>query len=270
LDKPIDYQGEKMPKIFYEKKDKIAYITLNRPEKMNAIDREMNQKLDWIWKDFKKDETVWVAILSGSGGNFCAGFDIMAIQEEIRVEKYRWEKSSMFGQIRCSPNENEVYKPIITAMDGAVNGVGTWLALQGDIRISTEETSIGLGEARFNFPVEFSAFLTRVLPFAIVSEMLFTAKTIPARRLYELGVINRLVSREQLMTEAEKVAADICKCGPLSIRVMKELIHKGFDMDYHSALSFSASMIVPVVNTEDTKEAVSAFLEKRKPVWKCQ
>lgn len=259
-----------MSKILYEKKNKIAYITLNRPEKMNAVDREMNQELDRIWKDFKKDASVWVAILSGSGGNFCGGFDIVAIQEELRVENYRWEKSSMFGEIRCSPNENDVYKPIITVLDGAVNGVGTWLALGGDIRISTEEALIGLGEARFNFPVEFSALLTRHLPLAIVNEMLFTARPIPARRLYDLGVINKLVSRDQLMPEADTLAAGICRCGPISIKVMKELIHKGLDMDYHSALSLSASMIVPVVNTEDTKEAVSAFLEKRKPVWKGQ
>lgn len=72
------------------------------------------------------------------------------------------------------------------------------------------------------------------------------------------------------MPEAENIAAEICKCGPVSIKVMKELIHKGRDMDYHSILSLSASMIVPVVNTEDTKEAVTAFLEKRKSIWKGQ
>lgn len=259
-----------MSQVLYEKKGKIAYVTLNRPERLNAIDREMNRMLDRIWNDFKEDDDLWAAILSGNGGNFCAGFDIKAIQDELGAEKYHWGKSSMFGDVRCSPNEHYVYKPIITALDGAVNGVGTWLALQGDIRIATEETSIGLGEARFNFPVEFSALIARFIPFAIASEMLFTAKSINARRFYELGIINRLVPRDQLLSEAETVAADICKCGQASVRVMKELIHKGYDMDYHSALSYSASMIVPVVNTEDTKEAVSAFLEKRRPVWKSQ
>ena len=259
-----------MSKILYEKKDKIAYIKLNRPEKMNAIDREMNQKLDWIWKDFKKDDNVWVAILSGNGGNFCAGFDINVIHEMLKKDKYQLENSSIFGDIRCSPNEHYVYKPIITSIDGVVNGLGTWLALQGDIRISTEETMIGFGEARFNFPVEFSALLTRFLPLAIVSEMLFTAKTIPVQRLYELGIINKIVPRDQLLTEAEKVAADICKCSPTALRVMKELVHKGLDMNYHSAIAFSVSMIASVVNTEDTKEAILAFLEKRKPVWKCK
>jgi len=256
-----------MEKVLYEKKDRVALITLNRPAKMNAIDRYMNQRMDLIWNDFNNDKDIWVAILTGSGDNFCAGFDIEALTNELGNGPYQWRRSSMFGDYRISPNEKGVIKPVITAVSGMVNGAGVWLMLGGDIRIAAEKTKIGLGEARLNFPVEFSAFITRHMPLPIASEMLYTAKNIDASRFYDLGVINRIVPREQLLEEALAVAESICKCGPRCIQVMKQLIMHGYDMDYHSAVDYSASMIVPLANAEETKKALKAFMEKRKPTW---
>jgi enoyl-CoA hydratase/carnithine racemase len=257
-----------MSKVLYEKKGKIAWITLNRPEKLNSIDRDMNKMLDSIWRDFKKDDSLWVAIITGAGNHFCAGFDIQTLANELKEEKYQWAKSAMFGDYRSSPNELEVFKPIIAAMDGVVNGMGTWLMLQSDIRIATEGTTIGLGEAKINFPVEFSAFITRFLPYSIASELFFTAKSISSRRFFEIGMINKIVSRERLLEEAEIFAEAICQCGPQSIQVMKELMIRGQNMDYASAVAFTGSMVVPIVNAKQTQEALAAFLEKRKHSWK--
>jgi len=253
-----------MPKILYKKKDNIAYVTLNRPEKLNSIDREMNQSLHNIWIDIKKDEDIYVAILTGTGGNFCAGFDLKVFRDELKENKYDWSKSAMFGNQRGTPNGHQVFKPVITVAEGVVNGMGTWLMLQGDIRISSEETYVGLGEARLNFPVEFSALITHQLPFAIASELLYTAKQINARRLYEIGVINRIVAKAELMSVAEKYALDICKCGQKSIQVMKELVIKGQYMNNADALSLSADRIVPIVNSKETLQAISDFIDRRK------
>jgi enoyl-CoA hydratase len=257
-----------MDKVLYEKKNRVALITLNRPDRMNSIDREMSQRLDWIWKDFNKDNDLWVAVLTGNGDNFCAGFDIGVLRQELERGHYHWDQSAMFGDYRSSPNEMNVIKPIITSVRGMVNGMGTWLMLGGDIRVSAEGAKIGLGEARLNFPVEFSAFITRHMPFSIANEMLFTAQPIDARRLYELGVINKIVPEEHLLDEAWAIAESICECGPRCIQVMKQLIMRGYDMDYCSAVNYSASMIVPLANSEETRQALSAFLEKRKPTWK--
>jgi enoyl-CoA hydratase/carnithine racemase len=250
-------------KVLYKKNNGVAYITLNRPHKYNAIDRDMNQLLNEIWLDFKKDEDVFVAIVNGQGDHFCAGFDLGAFMGEIEQSQYEWCKSAMFGKMRGTPNENEVFKPIITVCKGTVNGMGTLLMLEGDIRITSKQTYIGLGEARLNFPVEFSAFITRLMPLSIASEMLYTAKPINAKRLYDIGIINHIVPENMLMNTAEKIAKDICKCGCKSIQVMKELVIKGQYMDYNNAVYLTSILSVPVVNSEETKNSIRKFLNRK-------
>jgi enoyl-CoA hydratase/carnithine racemase len=258
-----------MSNVLYEKKDRIAYITLNRP-KVNAINFEAVVELHNIWDDFRDDDNLWVAILSGVGNNFSAGFDISEFLQLVKEHGFKWRNSSMFGDKGCSPGTHSVWKPIVAALDGVVNGVGFWLALECDIRIATKEAAFALGEIRISSAVEFSAFITHYVPLAIANEMLLTANSLTAERAYNLGMINKIVPREQLMSEATAMANTICKGGPLAARAMKELVHRGWDMDSHSAEALSASMIPPVVNSEDFKEGTSAFAEKRKPVWKCK
>lgn len=256
-----------MAKVEYEKREAIAYITLNRPEVRNAIDREMVDVLHDLWEDFEKDRDIRVGILAGAGGHFCAGYDVKAInaRQEEGVA-YTWARSSMFGDKRIGPDGHGVTKPIIAALNGNVNGVGVWFALQSDIRIATERTKFGLGEARFNFPVEFAAFISNHLPRAIAVEMLFAMKLFDARRFYELGIINEIVEQNRLMETAKKIADDLLQRGPLSLMAMKELLN--FDPNYGEKVRFSREKIVPIVNSEDTKEAVKAFVEKRRPTWK--
>jgi len=258
------YEGAMMAKIEYEKKGRVLYITLNRPEARNAVDPDMMDTLDTLWEDFESDCDVWVGILTGAGGHFCSGYDIKAIKSKQEqggqyTELTYWKRKSF-------PDGHNVTKPLIVALDGNVNGLGVWLALQSDVRIATERTVFGLGEARFNFPVVFSAIISRYLPRAIAVEMLFSLKQFKAQRLYELGIINDVVSVDQLMITAEKIAAALVECGPLSLRTMKELLN--FDPNYQERLKVTAEKIVPVANSDDTKEGVKAFLEKRKPEWK--
>jgi len=256
-----------MAKIEYEKKGNIAYVILNRPESRNAIDREMVDTLHELWEDFEKDDTIRIGILTGTGGHFCAGYDVKAINARQKEGvAFSWERSSMFGDKRIGPDGHNVTKPIIAALDGNVNGAGFWLALQSDIRIATARTKFGLGEAKFNFPVEFSGFISRYVPRAIATEMLFALKSFDAKRFYDLGIINEVVKEDRLLERAEERANDLLKKGPLSLMAMKELLN--FDPNYEEKLSLSSQRVVPVVNSEDTKEAVRAFVEKRKPDWK--
>lgn len=256
--------------VLYEKKGRIAYVTLNRP-KVNAINFDMLDELDKIWIDFREDNNLWVAILTGAGNVFSVGFDIKEILESLKRGEYRWRNSATFGDKSCGPITHSIWKPIVGALDGSVNGLGLWLVLGCDIRIATMETRFGLGEVRLNFPVEFAALMTRYMPEAIVNELLLTGNTISAERAYDVGFINKVVPREQLEPEATAMAHIICEGGPIAARVMKRLVKQGWDLDYDSAVTLSESMIVPVaVNSEDTKEGCMAFLEKRKPVWKCK
>lgn len=114
-----------MAKIEYEKKGKIAYITLNRPEVRNAIDRDMVNALDDLWREFENATDIWVGILTGAGGHFCSGYDVKAINaRQDQGVKFTWERSSMFGSKRIGPDGYNVTKPVIAAIDGSVNGAG--------------------------------------------------------------------------------------------------------------------------------------------------
>lgn len=258
-----------MEKVFYEKRGEVAYITLNRPEKMNAVDWDMVEIMHKMWDDFKDDDSIRVAILSGSGNNFCAGFDIMSMLERIGGKSnFSWRTSAIHGDVNCSPLEHNVHKPIIAAVDGSANGTGLYFMLMSDVRLATKEALLGMGEVRINFPVEFTALIPRFMPFGLASEMLITGRNISAQRFYDLGLINAIVDRENLMSEAEAVAKRICAGGPMAISAMKKLLHDGFDMDYSSIMKYSDKVVSPVVNSEDFQEGIKAFAEKRKPMWK--
>ena len=258
-----------MAKIEYTKKGEIAYITLNRPEAMNAVDSEMVGIMDEAWEDFRKDDNLKVAIISSSSKNFCVGFDIKSMAGMLMSGKmkYNWDASSMFGSKNINPVEHKVQKPIIAVLNGNVNGAGLWIALTADIRLATRETSIGLGEVRINFPVEFTGLLTRYLPIGVATDMLITARPVSAERLYSLGVVNALVEQDKLMAEAEAYARDICAGSPRAISVMKELIHQSYELDYKGIMELSERLIPPVVNSQDTMEGFQAFAQKRKANW---
>jgi len=256
-----------MQKIRYEKKGRISYVMLDISD-MNPISFEVVSELHNVWEDFREDDESWVAILGSRRKNFAAGFDIKDIKKIFEQGSFSWNKSSMFGDKRLGPDGHGVTKPIIGAINGIANGAGLWLTLQTDIRIATPQTRFGLGEAMLNFPVEFAGLLTRYMPRAIINELLFTGRNIDAQRFFDLGIINQIADPEDLMKEAIKTAEGICKRGPMSVRVMKELVNHGYEMEYDRLMALTAAKVVPVVNSEDTREAIDCFLEKRIPAWK--
>ena len=258
-----------MSYIDYEKDGKIAYIMLNRSD-MNPVNYEMVADLHNIWRNFQDDDNLWVAILGSKQKNFSVGFDIQEIKKIFDEGKYSWTMSSMFGKKSLGPDGHSVTKPIIGIFHGHVNGVGFWLFLQTDIRIATQDTFFGLAEGRLNFPIEFSGLLSRYLPRAIINELIFAGKTINAQRFFDMGVINKIVEQEKLMNEAVLMAEAINESGPEAVKAMKQLVDFGYDTDYRSLMALSSNMIVPIVNTDETGEAVKCFLERRKPVWKAK
>ena len=252
-----------MSEIEYEKRGNIAYIKLNRPKSLNAINRSMGNALIDVWLDFKEDKDIWVGVLSGKGKSFCAGADV----KEMERGKWEFRQSLLFGDKPIGPSNYKVWKPIIAATQGHVNGAGFWLALEADIRISADNALFGTGEARVNIPVLIAPFLSNYLPRGVVSEILFTAKPIDAQRAYQIGLVNKIVSERELVSEATKVAEEICECGPLSVWASKEMLLRTRYMDYQSALSLVENISPPVWNSEDSIEAKRAFIEKRKPKW---
>ncbi len=253
-----------MSVVVYKKEGHIAYINLNQPENRNAINRVMTRELAKIWVDFRDDNSLWVAILSGEGKSFCAGADV----KEMERGRWQFRQSLIFGDDRMGPSNYKIWKPIIAAVQGHVFGAGLVLALECDIKVAADNALFGIPESRVNVPFLFAPFIADYMPRAVAAELMFTAKPLDAQRAYQIGLVNKVVPNDQLMPTAISVAEEICKNGPLSVWASKELFYRCRDMNYESALALVEYIAPPVWNAEDSIEAKRAFIEKRKPEWK--
>lgn len=253
-----------MSEVLYRKEGHIAYVSLNRPERRNAINRNMTRELAKVWVDFRDDPDCWVGILRGEGKSFCAGADI----GELERGKWQFRKSLMYGDERVGFSSYGIWKPIIATVQGHAYGAGLVLALEADILIASEDALFGIPESKVNIPFLFAPFIYDFVPRPIANELMFTGHPIDAKRAYQLALVNRLVPGDELMVAAGKVAEDICLCGPLANWAAKELAFRCRSMDFNSALGLVEHIVTPICNGEDSIEGKRAFLEKRKPQWK--
>ena len=256
-----------MPDVVYEKKGRLAYITLNRPESLNAMTNQMKKRLGEIWFDFRDDPEVWVGIISGAGGRaFSTGSDI---KEFTTMEGFG---QGIIFQEREVLQEGHIdlWKPLIAAIDGWCVGGGFELALCCDIRIATEKSRFGLAEAKIGRIARGGGTmrLPNQIPFAIAMEMLLTGDPINAKRAYEVGLINQVVaSPEELLPAADKMAERILACAPLSVSLSKEQALRGFNLPIPTQLAL-LRIGRETDASEDAVEGSKAFAEKRKPEWK--
>jgi enoyl-CoA hydratase len=266
--------------ILYEKRDRIAYVTINRPERRNSLNRVAFGQLANAWLDFNEDPEVWVAIVTGAGDSaFCAGGDLKeAIQffadnaEDLASGK---QSPGAEGYHPMSPliamlREVEIYKPIIAAVNGICVAGGMEMLLGTDIRVASENASFGIFEPRRAlFPGGGTTVrLPRQVPYCRAMEVLLTADAVPAALACEMGIVNRVVPREKLMDTAEELARTIIKNGPLAVRAVKECVHKNLRLPLKEAFELELEYSAKVFMTEDAQEGLLAFREKRPAVWK--
>jgi len=252
-----------MLEVLYEKKGHLAFIRLNRPDSLNAINKAMAKELIKIWIDFRDDKNLWVAILSGEGKSFCGGADL----KEMERGQWQFRQSLLYGDERIGPSNYEVWKPIVAAVHGHVYGAGLLLALESDIIVAAEDALFGIPETRVNVPFLTAPFIYNYLPRNVANEMMYTSKPIGAKRAYDVSVVNRIVSLGQILATAKEIADDICLCGPLANQASKELALRCRHMDSQSAIALIEHIAPAVWNSEDSVEAKKAFLEKRSPSW---
>ncbi len=247
----------------YEKRDKIAIMTINRPEAMNAFTADMLRGMDAAFEDFQNDDGLWVAILTAAGEKaFSSGMDL---KEAIPMLQ---SGDEMGYEDHTKRPFSDVFKPII----GAVNGfciAGGMEFLQGtDIRIAADTATFGLGEVRWGIiPTGGSHVrLPRQIPWAVAMEMLLTGRNLTAQRAYDIGLVNEVVAADQLMDTAIKWAETICKNGPLAVRTAKEIAVRALSLE--SGFVLEKALGARVMQSEDAKEGPRAFAEKRKPDFK--
>lgn len=251
--------------VLYEKKDRIARITLNRPEAFNSINPDTLIELSKIVDDFNRDPDVWVAIITGTGQKaFCAGADIKQTVSGIAQGKLGLHIADTIlrGQ--------ETFKPLIAAVNGVALGGGLEIVLACDIRVAAQHATFGVPEVKLGIFPGWGGTqrLARAIPLARAMEMLITGDPIDAQEAYRVGLVNKVVPAAELMPAAEKYAQTICANAPLAVRKAKEALMKGKDMTLEQGLRFELLLAESLSTTEDLKEGAGAFIEKRKAQFK--
>jgi enoyl-CoA hydratase/carnithine racemase len=249
-------------KVLFEKKGPIAYVTINRPERLNACDFETYTRLADIWCEFREDSALRVAILTGAGERaFCAGSDIKSNYVERPGEE---PPKSPF------PVMLELYKPIIAAINGHANGGGLEQALACDIRVAAEHAQFGLGEVRLGWLPGGGGTqrLPRLIPLGRALEMLYTGNRIGAQEALRLGLVDHVVQMGELIPKCEAIAEEICKSAPLGVQWIKQAALRGLDVPLAEGLRLERELYTWLQGTEDAREGARAFAEKRAPQWK--
>ena len=247
----------------YEKRDRIAFVTLNRPEVMNALHPPAGEELAAVWDDFAADPDLWVAILTGSGERaFSAGNDLKWTAANAET---RWPKSG-FGGLTA---RTDLVKPLIAAVNGVALGGGLELALACDIVVAAEHATLGLPEPRVGLMAAAGGVhrLPRSIPLKIAMGMLLTGKSIGAAEAATLGLVNEVVPLADLMPTAERWARTICECSPLAVQATKQSAYDGLGRPLAEAMSIRYPAATRLFKSEDVREGPRAFTEKRKPNW---
>jgi enoyl-CoA hydratase len=248
------------PTMRYERRDRVAIITINRPDAMNAFTAEMLRAMDAAFADFSADPELWVAILTAAGEKtFSAGMDL---KEAIPLLQGGDELG--YGDHTKRPF-SDVFKPIIAAVNGFCIAGGLEFLQGTDIRIAAEHATFGLGEVRWGIiPTGGSHVrLPRQIPWAVAMELLLTGKPIDAKRAYDIGLVNRVVPAGELMPTALEWADTICKNGPLAVRTAKEIAVRALGLE--AGFVLEKALGARVFGSEDAVEGPRAFAEKRPP-----
>jgi len=260
--------AKKYNKITYEKKDRIAIITINRPEVRNAIDPETIDELANAWVQFRDDPELWVGILTGTGDRaFSAGFDLSTLGTAFQGEG----PMAGHGRILYGLTKGlEIWKPTIAAINGYALGGGLEMALACDLRIAAEHATFGLPEVRWSLIAAGGglARLPRAIPLAKAMELILLGEQMSAQEALQYGLVNKVVPLEELMPTAIQWANRICENGPLAVRASKICAIKGLDTNLEDAMRLDEYFLMQLMHTEDIKEGPVAFLQKRKPEFK--
>jgi enoyl-CoA hydratase len=252
--------------VLLEREGQIGTIRLNRPQALNALSSELMTELLDALKMLESEQAISCIIITGSEKVFSAGADIKELAEQNSVEALRAANLERFDAIQ------KISKPIIAAISGFCFGGGLELAMICDIIVASE--SAKLGQPEINIGVMPGAGgtqrLSRIIGKYRAMDMILTGRQISSKEAHELGLVSRVVPDESLLSEAKKIANEIASKSPLAIKIAKECVLKSYETSLSEGLQFERRNFYLLLSSEDKKEGMRAFLEKRKPTFKGQ
>ena len=249
--------------VLTEQRGGVLIVTIDREERRNAIDPATAAEMEEILNDAEKDASVRVIILTGTGErSFCSGEDLAAFDES-------GECQTIMAHGFAGMTERVSAKPIICAANGTAVAGGLEIALACDLIVASENARFGLSEVKVGLLATSGGLirLPNVIPRKIAMEMCLTGKLIDAQRAYEVGLVNYVVPKEQVLCKALELAEIISANAPISLRLTKEIFHIAPQVSFEDAQRFCNRCWDYIEKTEDAKEGTQAFLEKRKPEW---
>jgi enoyl-CoA hydratase len=253
--------------LLYEKKGTIAYVTLNRPKVLNALNQRTWENLQTAFEDARDDAAVRGVILTGAGDKaFIAGADISDLAHITAVEA---QKSSSYGQAVLNLIEN-LGKPVIAAVNGFALGGGCETAMACTIRVASEHAKFGQPEVTLGLIPGGGGTqrLPRLVGKGRALQLILSGEMISAQEAYRIGLVNEVVPAADLITRAETILKRIFTNAPLAVKFSLEAVNKGLETSQDDGLALEASFFGLCAGTEDKKEGTSAFLEKRAPQFK--
>jgi enoyl-CoA hydratase/carnithine racemase len=259
--------GKPLDGVIYEKRDHIAHITLDRPEKGNSLTKQMERILRAIWADVKNDPDIRVSIVTAAGDrHFCTGFDMSSMEGDKSVA----ENAPLDDAVFWSPRQNRVWKPTICAVNGLAVGGGLHFVVDADIVVASENAAfmdshvnVGMVGALENIG------LAKRLPLGTALRMTLMGRSyrLTARRAYELGLVDELSKPEDLQRTAEEMARAMSKNSPQAMALSQQAIWGSLERGYHDALEHAWALLRLHWSHPDFEEGPRAFVEKREPAW---
>lgn len=252
--------------LIFEKEGNIAVLSINRPDALNALNSKVLEELDNAIDKVKEDDDIHVLILTGKGKAFVAGADIgeMKDMDPIKGRDFAAKGLDIFRKIEL------MEKPVIAAVNGFALGGGCELSMCCDIRISSEKAKFGQPEVGLGITPGFGGTqrLSRLVGEGRAKELILTCDIIDSTEAYRIGLVNKVVAAEELMEAAMEMAKKISSKGQIAVRYSKTAINKGGQVDLDTGMSIEKDLFGLCFASEDQKEGMAAFLEKRKPNYK--
>ncbi|HZP42931.1 MAG TPA: enoyl-CoA hydratase-related protein [Candidatus Binatia bacterium] len=253
----------KLEFVRYEKRDQIAWVTIDRPEVMNALHPPANEELAAVWDDFVADGDVWVGILTGAGDRaFSAGNDLKWTAQHGMPRMPR----GGFGGLVA---RDDVWKPLIAAVNGVALGGGLEIALACDVIVAAEHATLGLPEPRVGLMAAAGGVhrLPRSIPLHVALGWMLTGRHVPAAEAARWGLVNEVVPAKDLHATAERWAREMLECSPTAVQATKQAALQGLGRPVGEAMAAHYPLVGRLFSSKDVVEGPLAFAEKRRPRW---